>query len=120
MAILQNTALRDSLATSWGANFNSGSIQILTSADVVLATITLGASPFTAPSTGTISKNGTWSATATGTGTAAKALFRSSDTLRTATFTVATSGGDLTIDNASVITGATVTVTAFSFTQNAT
>ncbi len=116
MALTQNDGTRNSLATSFGALFNSGTLEIRTAADAVLATITLPASPFGAASAGAIAKSGTWSATASASGTAAKAVFISSDTLKTATVTVATSGADLIINDASVVSGGTVTVNTYTYT----
>jgi hypothetical protein len=116
MPLSQNTGTRDALATSFGALFNSGTLEIRTAADAVLATIVLPASPFTAPSTGVISKNGTWAVTASATGTAAKAVFISADTNKTATVTVGTSGADLIINSTSIVSGGTVTVTAYTHT----
>lgn len=62
--MIHNTAARNSLATSFGNLYNSGTLEIRTAANAVLATITLPASAFGAAANGAISKNGTWSATA--------------------------------------------------------
>lgn len=116
MALTQNNGTRDVLAPAFGNLFNSGTLEIRTAAEAVLATIVLPATAFTVPTAGVISKNGTWSVTASGTGTAAKAVFISSDTLKTATVSVATAAADMIIDNASIVTGGTVTVTAYTYT----
>lgn len=120
MAFTQNTGLRNVIANAIGGAFANGTLEIRTVADAVLATISLGATPFTTATTGSISKNGTWQATASASGTAAKAVFISNGGVNTAEVTVATSGGDLTIDNDSIVSGGTVTVTAFTYTENAT
>lgn len=119
MALTQNTGLRNVIANAWGGAFVNGTLEIRTGADAVLATISLGATPFTSASVGVISKNGTWQATASASGTAAKAVFISNGASNTAEVTVATSGGDLTIDNDNIVSGGTVTVTAFSYTEQA-
>jgi hypothetical protein len=116
MALTQNNGTRNELATAFGALFNAGTLEIQTSADAVLATITLPNPAFGSPSTGAVAKSGTWSATASGSGAAAKAVFISSDTNKTATVTVGESEADLIIDDADVVSGGTVTVTAFTYT----
>lgn len=116
MALTQNDATRNELATAFGNLFNTGTLEIRTGADAVLATITLPGSAFGSPTAGAIAKSGTWSATASASGTAAKAVFISSDTLKTASVTVGTSGADLIIDDASIVSGGTVTVTSFTYT----
>jgi hypothetical protein len=116
MALTQNNGTRDSLATSFGALFNAGTLEIRTSGDSVLATITLPNPAFGSPSSGVIAKSGTWSAVATGSGAAAKAVFISGDTNKTATVGVAESGSDMDIDDADIVSGGTVTVTAFTYT----
>ena len=116
MALTYNTGTRNELATAFGALFNGGTLQIRTAANAVLATINLPNPAFGSPSTGVISKNGTWSATASASGTAANALFTSSDTNKTATVSVGTSSADMIIDNASIIQGGTVTVNTFTYT----
>jgi hypothetical protein len=92
----------------------------------LLCTITLPVTAFSAASGGTISKNGVWTGTAIANGTAGYMRFRTTTDVGTTNTvdrridaTVGTSGTDATIDNASIQTGATVTVTAFSFTQPA-
>lgn len=116
MALTQNDGTRNVLATAFGDLFNSGTLEIRTAADAVLATITLPASAFGSPTAGAISKNGTWSATASASGTAAKAVFISGDALKTATEDVGTSGTPIIIDNASIVSGGTVTVTSYTYT----
>jgi hypothetical protein len=116
MALTQNNGTRNELATAFGALFNSGTLEIRTSAEAVLATITLTNPAFGSPTDGAVSKSGTWNATATGSGTAAKAVFISSDTNKTATVTVGESGADLIIDDAEIVSGGTVTITGFTYT----
>lgn len=83
-----------------------------------LATITLPAT-FLTSTGGATTIAGTWSATATGTGTAAS--FRMYDTPVSAGVchvqgNCQVSGGDLNLNNLSIATGQTVTVTSFSVT----
>lgn len=83
----------------------------------VLASITLPSDWMAAASSGSKAKSGTWSATASGTGTADFwRLFASDGTTCGAqgTVTATGGGGDMTLDNASIASGQTVTVSTFS------
>jgi hypothetical protein len=119
MALVKNTATRNELASALGALFNAGTLEIRTAADAVLATITLPNPAFGSPSTGVISKSGTWSATATGSGVARKGVFISSDTNKTMEVDVAETAADMIIDDEDIVSGGTVTVTAYTITQPA-
>lgn len=83
----------------------------------LLATITLPAA-FLTSSGGVTTIAGSWTVAASGTGTAAS--FRIHDGSAVChvqgTVTVTGGGGDLTLDNASITSGQTVTVTSFSVT----
>lgn len=85
----------------------------------LLATITLPASPWAAASSGAIALAGTWSVAASGTGTAAS--FRiydgSSNCHVQGNVTATGGGGDMTLDNTSLNSGQTVTVTSFTITS---
>jgi hypothetical protein len=116
MSLVYNNNTRNELATAYGALFNAGTLEIRTAADAVLATITLPNPAFGSPTDGTIAKSGTWQATASGSGVAAKAVFISSDTNKTATETVGESGAAITIDNETIVSGGTVTVSTYSYT----
>ena len=87
-------------------------------AGTALAIITLPSDYLTAPSGGSMSKNGTWSGTASGDGTAQYYHIKSSGGTVHIQGTVGESGSgaDAIIDNASVNTGQTVTITAYSKT----
>lgn len=82
------------------------------------AEITLPATPWAAASAKSKAKSGTWSVAATGTITIAHyRLKNSGDTEREeGTVTATGGGGDLTVDNTSLATGQTVTVTTFTRT----
>lgn len=111
-----NAALLNALATDFGNKFNSGTLEIRTAADAVLATITLPASAFTAASGGSISRNGTWSATASASGVAAKAVFISGS--NQSTVTVGESAAEMIINDVDIVSGGTVTVTSFTYTRS--
>lgn len=73
----------------------------------------------TASSAGVKSLNGTWTGTASGTGTAG--YFRITDSAGTTchvqgTLTATGGGGDMTLDNTSIASGQTVTISTFTLT----
>lgn len=87
----------------------------------VLAEMTLPSDWMAAASGGTKAKSGTWEdTTANATGTAAH--FRIYDSAGTTchiqgSITATGGGGDMTLDNTSIATGQTVTITAFSISR---
>ena len=85
----------------------------------VLATINLPSDWMAGAASGSKAKSGTWSATASGTGTAAHwRLYASDGTTCHAqgTCTATGGGGDMELDNTSIATSQTVTVSTFSLT----
>lgn len=86
----------------------------------VLATITLPSDWMLAASSGTKAKSGTWSDTsADATGTAGHWRLYASDGTTChmqGTATVTGGGGDMTLDNTSIASGQTITITGFSIT----
>jgi hypothetical protein len=79
----------------------------------LLVTISLPASPFNAASAGAITKAGSWSASASATGTAAS--FRVYDSSGACQMQGAITA-DMTLDNTSIASGQTVTVNTFTKT----
>lgn len=129
MPITLNTTLKNSLLDGIDTVFNSGTLVIYGSAPTgansaapasVLATITLPADAFTAAASGSKAKLGTWSATASGTGTAAafRILNSGATQVLEGTVTVTGGGGDLTLDSISITSGQTVTVSTFNLTSS--
>lgn len=129
MALQYSVAVRnaklDAVETAIGA---SAKLRILTGSPpsdcsqaesgTLLVEMTLPSDWMAAASGGSKAKSGTWQGTASGTGTAG--YFRIVDNAGTtchAQGTVGTSGTDMIIDNTSIASGQTVTVT--SFTLNA-
>lgn len=86
----------------------------------VLATLNLPSDWMAAASSGSKSKSGTWEDTsADATGTAAHFRIYASDGTTVhaqGTVTATGGGGDLTLDNTSIASGQTVTVTSFTLT----
>jgi hypothetical protein len=87
----------------------------------VLASLTLASDWMAAASSGTKAKSGTWQDTAAdATGTAAHFRLYASDGTTChlqGAVTATGGGGDLTLDNTSIATGQTVTITAFTLTD---
>ena len=136
MALTHTTALRTLMATSIAAEFDTGTgrLAILTGGAVaagsaqtgsVLATFTLPSDVFGTASAGAIALNAVSNVTASGTGTAGSFCFYNSDetaissgaggTDNRITGTVATSGGDMTIDSTSIVTGGTLVMSGWSW-----
>lgn len=83
----------------------------------VLVSITLPSDWMNAASGGTKTKLGTWSASATGTGTAGHfRLYASDGTTCHMQGAVAVSASDLNLDNTSINSGQTVTISTFTLT----
>ena len=115
-----NANSRNELAAALGALFNSGTLEIRTSGGAsLLATITLPATAFGSPSTGVVAKSGSWTATASGSGTARVGRFISSDTNKTMEVTIAESAAEMIIDDEDIVSGGTVTISTFTITQPA-
>jgi hypothetical protein len=80
-----------------------------------LVSITLPSDWMAAASAGAKAKSGTWSGTAIGTGTAAHwRLYASDGTTCHGQGSVAASGADLNLDNTSIASGQTVTISTFA------
>ena len=130
MTIQYSTAVRnaklDAVETQIGAaavlKLFSGSVPAnCAAADPagVLATLTLPSDWMNAASGGSKTLLGTWSATASGTGTTASfRLYATGGTVCGAqgTVTATAGGGDLTLDNTSLTPSVVVTVTTFTLT----
>jgi len=110
-----NTALRNALANEFKALFDGGTLTIQTAASATLATITLPATAFNAASGGAVAKTGTWSATASASGVATKAIFSNGGS-ETAEVTVGESLAELIIDDENIVSGGTVTVSTYTLT----
>lgn len=104
-----NLYIRTGSAPADCATADSGSL---------LATLALPSDWMAAASSGSKAKSGTWSVAASGTGTAAH--FRIKDSGGSTCHlqgTVGTSGTDMIIDNTSIASGQTVTVSTFTLTD---
>lgn len=138
MAISVSTGLKDALlngqfnAGSGAGAFDSGTLAIYSGSapananaavtGTVLATITLPADAFAASSSGSVAKSGTWSdssADATGTASHYRLVASGDDgtlstTQKRIQGTVGQGSGDLSLDNTSIASGQTVTISTFT------
>lgn len=119
MAVVLVNAARSAACDAVVTLLNGGSIQMLTSANAVLATLTLPNPAFGAAVNGVATMNTVPAATATGTGTASKATFRNSSGTTIYTVTVATTGADINLSSVSISNGDSVQITSYTHTQPA-
>ena len=129
MAITINVALKNSLLDGIDAVFNNGTCVLYTgtppgaanaATGTVLATMSLGADSFAAAASGSKAKNNAWTVTASGTGTAGyfRLINSGATQILEGTVTAAGGGGDITLDNTSIASGQTVTISTFSITSS--
>ena len=126
MAATLSTAARnaacDAIVDLIDGGASAGTLEIQNSGGTVLATITLSDPAFGSAATGVATMAGVplSDTSADATGTAAKARYKDSNgTVIVDEITVGTSGTQIIIDNTSITTGQTVTVTAATFTMPA-
>lgn len=126
MAIQQSTVTRNRFRDAFSTAFPVGAtIDLRTGSPAgvggaaggsLLATITLPSSPYTTGN-GTLTKNGTWSTTASATGTIGHYRITNSTDIEEGTVTATGGGGDMTVDTVTVsAVGQTIEVTTFSVT----
>jgi hypothetical protein len=114
-----STIGRTNAATGVLAQLNSGTLEILTATDDVLATINLGATAFTVTN-GVGTANGTpLSATVSVSGNAAKFNAKSSGGVTQFSGTVGTTGADVNLDSIALVAGGSVSITSATYTQPA-
>jgi hypothetical protein len=128
VAIQLSTATRNRFRDAYVAAFPaSASLVIRTGSPAgvggaaggsALATITLPTTPLTSGS-GQVTLNGSWTVAASGTGTAGHYRLTNGTDIEEGTITATGGGGDLTLDNVSIASGQTVTVTSWTRTMPA-
>jgi len=121
MAVTLPTATRNALADNIddlvNAGAGAGKLKLYTAADALLVTITLQDPAFGAAAAGVITLAGVpLSGTASGTGTATYGTLTDSNDVERLRATV---GAEITIDNAALVSGQTVNVTAVTVTMPA-
>lgn len=127
MSLDMNHSLANALLDRFDTEFPAGSILEIRSGSApgaeasaggtLLVSITLPSTPWSAAASSSKAKNGTWQSTGAATGTAAHyRLKNAGDTRRIeGTVTATGGGGDLTLDNTSIASGQTVTISTFAY-----
>lgn len=131
MAERINTAARNRQADSVGDDFNSGTLKMYTGSQpasgddaptgTLLVTINLPADAMAAAASGVAAKSGTWSGVAVADGTAGWFRIANSGATRNydGSVTATAGGGDIELDDVSILTGQTVLISTFTVTQPA-
>jgi len=129
MPLRKNIDTRDVQVELFGSLFDGGTLEIYTGAQPsdpnsgptgsLLATIPIPNPAFGSASAGVVTKSGTWSVVATGTGVAGWARFISADTLKTMDAVVTNIPGDndLLINTVDIAIGNTVQVVSLTLTS---
>lgn len=123
----QNTALKNVLADAFADQFDGGTLKIYDGSQpasandapsgTLLATINLPTPAFGAAAAGVVAKNGTWSATAVDDGTAGWARLSNAGGTVNIDISVGEGSGELSLDDADIVTGGVVVVSTFTYTQ---
>jgi hypothetical protein len=116
------TAVADTVVDRVDAGGGAGKLKIFSAADVLLGTINLPATAFSAAAAGVATLLGVpLSGLGVAVGNAAKFLITdfADVTIIGGSMTATGGGGDLTIDNASIVVGQTLTVTSGAYTAPA-
>ena len=112
MAVTYNAAVKTSRMTATRDYFADGTLEILTSGDALLATFGLSASGGTISGSDWVLAFDATTVTASGDGTAAKAQIKTSGGSAHITgLTVGLTASDLILDNTSILTGQSVSLT---------
>ena len=130
MATRISTSARNAAASAVGALLNGGTVEIRTGSQpatpgtaatgTLLGTLTLSATAFGSPSTGTITANsitGDSSADASGTAGWFRGYDSSSAAVIDGSITASGGGGDMTLDNVSIVAGGTISLTSWTLTM---
>lgn len=131
MAERMNTAAQNRQVDSIGDDLNSGTLKIYTGSQpasgndaasgTLLVTINLPADAMAAAASGIAAKSGTWSGVAVTDGTAGWFRIANSGATRNydGSVTAVAGGGDIELDDVSILTGQTVLISTFTVTQPA-
>lgn len=131
MAEKISTTARNRQADSVGDDLNSGTLKIYTGAQpasaddaasgTLLVTINLPADAMAAAASGVAAKSGTWSGVAGATGDAGWFRFANSAATRNydGAVTATGGGGEIELDDISIVSGQTVLINTFTITQPA-
>lgn len=123
MAVTHETAIRNGIADyvvdSIDAGAGAGTLVINTSGDVEVATLTFSDPAFGAAAAGVATANAITSDTSATGGTAAKAVFKDSNTVAKVNCAVGTSGSDINLSSVIIGAGDTVSISSLTYTAPA-
>lgn len=123
MAVTHGTTTRNALVAAIATAIGSGGkLKLRTSADAILATVALSASPFGTPSGGAAALSGlplVVAASASGSLSGGNFIVTTSADVTIFGGSVGLSGTDLTVDTLTVTSGLNVTITAGTYTAPA-
>ena len=121
MAITLTSAGRNAQCDYFCSLLNSGTLEITDPSDTLLSEHSFSATAAGAASDGVATFNAIGSDTAVATGTAAKSVYKQSDTtvIANGTVTLTGNGGDVILNSLSIATGVTVSITSGTCTQAA-
>jgi len=119
MAVTHETAARNGIADYIVDQLDGGTLEIQTSGDVEVATLTFGTPAFGAAAAGVATANAiTDDSSATG-GTAAKAQLKTSGATAVVNCSVGTSGEDINLSSVSIGASDTVSISSLTYTAPA-
>jgi len=119
MTVTHETAARNGIADYIVDQLDGGTLEIQTSGDVEVATLTFGSPAFGAAAAGVATANAiTDDSSATG-GTAAKAQLKTSGATAVVNCSVGTSGADINLSSVSIGASDTVSVSSLTYTAPA-
>ena len=119
MAVTHPTATRNGIADYVVDQLDGGTLEIQTSGDVEVATLTFGTPAFGSAAAGVATANSiTDDTNATG-GTAAKAQLKNSGGTAIVNCSVGTSGQDINLSSVSIGAGDTVSISSLTYTAPA-
>ena len=116
MAVTHPTATRNGLADFIVDQLDAGTLEIQTSGDVEVATLTFGTPAFGAAAAGVATANAITSDTSATGGIAAKAQLKTSGATTIVNCAVGTSGSDINLSSTTIGAGATVSISSLTYT----
>lgn len=119
MAVTHPTAARNGLADHIVDQLDGGTLEIQTSGDVEVATLTFGTPAFGAAAAGVATANAITSDTNATGGTAAKAQLKTSGATAIVNCSVGTTGEDINLSSVSIGAGDTVSISSLTYTAPA-
>ena len=115
MAVTHNTATRNGIADYVVDQLDGGTLELQTSGDVEVATLTFGTPAFGAAASGIATANAITDDTSATGGTVAKAALKTSGASSIVLCAVGTSGSDINLSSLTVGVGDTVSITSLTY-----